>query len=69
MIKILVTKKRFYGLLHNNGIKQETETFEIINSKKIKEQKVWVLEKKYDKDLGLLIDEDEAISSKKNQFL
>jgi CRISPR-associated endonuclease/helicase Cas3 len=68
-LKVKITEKRFYGLLQNNGIKQETEIFEIINSKKIKEQKVWVLEKKYDKDLGLLIDEDEAISSNKSQFL
>jgi len=67
-LKVKITEKRFYGLIQNNGIQQETEIFEMINSKKIKEQKVWVLEKKYDEDLGLLIDEDEHLSFDSNQF-
>lgn len=67
-LKVKITEKRFYGLLHNNGIKRETEIFEMVSSEKIKEQKIWVLEKKYDDELGLIIDEDEPISFDNNQF-
>ena len=40
--------------MHNDSIKQEHAFYESANSKTVKNQKVWVIEKKYDKQLEQL---------------
>lgn len=67
-LKVQVRERRFYGLLHNDSIKQEHAYYESGNSKTVKNQKVWVIEKKYDDELGLLMDEDDNIDVEENQF-
>ncbi len=60
-LKVQISSKRFNALLHNEGIDVQTEAFESIKTHKLLEQRVFVVNKKYDSELGLLLDENEEI--------
>jgi CRISPR-associated endonuclease/helicase Cas3 len=62
-LKVQISSRRFKALLHNDGIEVEKEAFESIKTRKILEQKVFVINRKYDSNLGLLFDEDESSAS------
>ncbi len=68
-LKVQIRERKFYGLLYNESIKQEHAIFELNNSKRLKNQKLWVIEKKYDKELGLLMDYDKSMDIEGNQCL
>jgi len=61
-LKVQISSKRFNALIHNDGIDVTTAAFESIKTHKILEQKVFVINKKYDTDLGLLLNEDESVN-------
>lgn len=55
-LKVQISSRRFYALLHNEGIDIRREAFENIETHKLKEQKVLVINRNYDSELGLLLD-------------
>jgi len=59
-LKVQISEKRFYSLNLKNGIEKEREVFESLRTQKLLEQQVFVILKKYDSELGLLLDEDEV---------
>ncbi len=61
-LKVQISSKRFNSLLHNEGVDVQTVAFESIKTHKLLEQKVFIINKEYDTELGLLLDE------KKNLF-
>lgn len=52
-LKVQISSKRFNALLHNEGIDVKTEAFESIKSHKMLEQKVLIINRKYDDEIGL----------------
>jgi len=58
-LKVQISSKRFNALIHNEGIDVQTEFFESIKSHKLLEQKVFVISRKYDDELGLQLDIEE----------
>jgi CRISPR-associated endonuclease/helicase Cas3 len=59
-LKVQISEKRFYALNFSNGIEEERQVFKSLRTHNILEQNVFVILKKYDSDLGLLLDEDEV---------
>lgn len=59
-LKVQISEKRFLALINNEGIEVEKEIFESIKTHTLLEQKVFIINKKYDSELGLLINEDET---------
>lgn len=59
-LKVQISEKRFYALNFNNGVEEEREVFKSLRTQKILEQNFFVILKKYDSELGLLLDEDDA---------
>lgn len=57
-LKVQIRKKRFIGWLKNQNIKKETYVFQ--NKQKINETSYYVTNKKYDPELGLLVDEENS---------
>jgi CRISPR-associated endonuclease/helicase Cas3 len=68
-LKVQISEKRFYMLKNNDGIDEEREVFENLKTQKILEQKVLIINKKYDSELGLVLDEDENQRFDINEFL
>ncbi len=62
-LKVQISEKRFYALNFSNGIEKERNIFKSLRTRKILEQIFFVILKKYDSELGLLINEDEVDSS------
>ena len=67
-LKVQISSKRFNALIHKDGVDVKTAEFESIGTHKILEQKVFVINKKYDSEIGLQLDVEES-SSKENRFL
>lgn len=57
-LKVSITKQRFAALINNNGIQRDTSAFELHNKETIKEQSYYLISRKYDSELGLLINEE-----------
>lgn len=57
-LKVQISSKRFNALIHNDGIDVKKTAFESINTQKILEQKVFVINREYNRELGLLIDQE-----------
>lgn len=64
-LKVSISKGRFSSLLKNDGIHRELAAFQSSNKNKVLEQSFYTINRKYDEELGLQIDEEE-ISSKSN---
>ncbi|MDD3080205.1 MAG: CRISPR-associated helicase Cas3' [Paludibacter sp.] len=62
-LKVQISSKRFNALIHNDGIDVTRAAFESIKTHKILEQKVFVINKKYDSEIGLQLDVDESSSN------
>ncbi len=58
-LKVQISEKRFFALYSKNDIESRIENFESLKSGKIMEQKVLVVMRRYDSELGLLIYEQE----------
>lgn len=68
-LKVQISEKRFYALSYNQAIEEVRDVFESLKTHKIKEQKVFVISKKYDSEFGLLLDEDEVCKFDESQNL
>jgi CRISPR-associated endonuclease/helicase Cas3 len=58
-LKVQISSNRFNALIHNEEIDIKTEAFECIKTHKLLEQKVFVINKKYDNEIGLQLDIEE----------
>lgn len=59
-LKVQVSEKRYFILKSNGEIESERTIFESKKTAKVLEQTVWVVNKKYDSELGLQLDENET---------
>jgi CRISPR-associated endonuclease/helicase Cas3 len=66
-LKVQISSKRFNALIHNDGLTIKNESFESIKTHKLLEQKIYIINKKYDSEIGLQLDIDENI--KEDVFL
>jgi len=55
-LKVQISSKRFNAMIHNEGIDIQTEYVESLKTHKLLEQKVFVIKRKYDDELGLQLD-------------
>lgn len=58
-LKISITTRRFASLISSNGIQRDILAFQIIGKEKIQEQPYFVINRKYDNDLGLQMEIEE----------
>ena len=68
-LKVQISEKKFYALNYNNGIEEERNVFENLKTGKILEQKVLIITKKYNNELGLLFNEDENTINEPTEIL
>jgi len=61
-LKVQISEKRFHLLNYKNGIEEERTVFESLRTQKMLEQQFHLISKKYNSELGLLIDEDDLRS-------
>lgn len=55
-LKVSITKRRFVSIITNEGIHRDISAFEMLKKNTIKEQSYYVIDRKYDDDLGLQLD-------------
>lgn len=55
-LKVQISSRRFNALIHNEGIDVHTESFDSVKTHTLLEQKVFVINRKYDSELGLQLD-------------
>lgn len=67
-LKVQISSKRFSALIHNDGIDVKATAFESIKTHKILEQKIFVINRKYNNEIGLQLDIEES-SNKDDCFL
>lgn len=60
-LKVSITKQRFASLINKDGIQRNISTFQLNNKEEIKEQSYYVIDRKYDSELGMQIDVEEKI--------
>ena len=59
---VQINERRFIGMLKQKGIEKERLVFESKNTKKLLEKACYVIKRKYNSELGLLINEEENVS-------
>jgi CRISPR-associated endonuclease/helicase Cas3 len=64
-LKVSVSKRRFSSLIKNEGILKEITAFQVLNKEQLMEKTFYTINRKYDDELGLQID-DEYISVESN---
>lgn len=69
-LKVSITKQRFASLINNMGVQREVSAYQLLQKESIKEQYYYIIERKYDSELGLQIEkmEDTNISERANVF-
>lgn len=63
-LKVQISSKRFNALIHNDGIDSRKECFESIITHNLLEHKVFVINRRYDWELGLQLD----VAEKNSRF-
>jgi CRISPR-associated endonuclease/helicase Cas3 len=58
-LKVSITKQRFASLIANEGIRRNVSAFQLLRNYEIKEQSYYIIERKYDSELGLQIEIEE----------
>ncbi len=58
-LKVSVSKQRFASLISKNGIHQDISAFQLLHKEEIKEQPYYIINQKYDNELGLQLDIEE----------
>ncbi len=58
-LKVSITKQRFASLITKDGIHHDVSAFQILRKEEIKEQPYYVIDRKYDSELGLQLDVEE----------
>lgn len=59
-LKVSISKQRFASLITNDGIHRDITAFQSLKKEEIKEQSYFIIDKKYDDELGLQLDIDET---------
>ncbi|MDD4603956.1 MAG: CRISPR-associated helicase Cas3' [Bacteroidales bacterium] len=65
-LKVSITKQRFASLMSKEGIHRDVSAFELLRKEKIKEQSFYIINRKYDSELGLQMDVEEMVSDSLN---
>jgi CRISPR-associated endonuclease/helicase Cas3 len=58
-LKVSITKQRFASLITNDGIHRDVSAFQLLRKEEIKEQPYYIIDRKYDDELGLQLDIEE----------
>ncbi|MCF8458179.1 MAG: CRISPR-associated helicase Cas3' [Bacteroidales bacterium] len=58
-LKVSITKQRFASLISKEGIHRDILAFQLLRKEVIKEQPYYIIDRKYDEELGLQIDVEE----------
>lgn len=61
-LKVPVSKQRFASLIPKDGIQRDVSAFQLLRKEEIKEQSYYIINRKYDSELGLQIDVTEQIT-------
>ncbi|WP_373921481.1 CRISPR-associated helicase Cas3' [Prolixibacter sp. NT017] len=62
-LKVSVSKRRFMALSNGDGIRRNVSAFQLKYKDELKEQSYYIIERKYDSELGLQLDIEERILS------
>lgn len=60
-LKVSITTRRFASLISTDGIHREALAFQLLKKEEIKEQPYFIIDRKYDDELGLQLDLEERI--------
>lgn len=58
-LKVSITKQRFASLITNDGIHRDVSAFQLLRKEEIKEQSYYLIDRRYDDELGLQLDVEE----------
>jgi CRISPR-associated endonuclease/helicase Cas3 len=58
-LKVSVSKQRFVSLISKEGIHRDVSAFQLLRKETIKEQSYYIIDRKYDDELGLQLDIEE----------
>ena len=59
---VQITEQRFIGMLKQTGIEKERFVFESKKTRQLMEKSCYVIKRKYNSELGLLINEEKNVS-------
>lgn len=60
-LKVSINKQRFASLITKEGIHRDVSAFKLLRKEEIKEQPFYIIDRKYDSELGLQIDVEEQV--------
>jgi len=60
-LKVSITKQRFASLISREGIHRDVSAFKLLRKEEIKEQTFYIINRRYDSELGLQIDIEEHV--------
>ena len=58
-LKVSITTRRFASLISKEGIRRDVLAFQLLKKEEIKEQPYFIIDRKYDEELGLQLDIEE----------
>jgi CRISPR-associated endonuclease/helicase Cas3 len=58
-LKVSITKQRFASLISKDGIHRDVSAFKLLRKEEFKEQSYYIIDRKYDSELGLQLDIEE----------
>lgn len=61
-LKVSISKQRFASLINKEGIHHDISAFQLLYREEIKEQSYYIINRKYDEELGLQIDVEDNVS-------
>ncbi|MGC9353341.1 MAG: CRISPR-associated helicase Cas3', partial [Mariniphaga sp.] len=61
-LKVSVSKQRFASLISKDGIHRDVSAFQLLRKEEIKEQTFYIIDRKYDNELGLQLDIEEKVN-------
>lgn len=65
-LKVSITKQRFASLINKEGIHRDVSAFQLLWKEEIKEQSYYIIDRKYDDELGLQLEIEERIRDNSN---
>ena len=60
-LKVSISKQRFASLIAKEGIHRDISAFQLLRKEEIKQQSYYIIDRKYDSELGLQINEEEKV--------
>jgi CRISPR-associated endonuclease/helicase Cas3 len=65
-LKVSISKQRFASLISKEGIHRDVSAFKLLRKEEIKEQTFYIIDRKYDSELGLQLDIEEKNAPESN---